>query len=220
MGIIQKQKRRKQMGLDMYINMNVSVYPKKGETIIDTANPTSSFDDFDTDEFNCSNRITFSKNVAYWRKANQIHRWFVENIQDGEDDCKSYEFNFERLQGLYDECKKIVDYLNGKTFVVSDKAQELYPNLEKQFVFDSSILAEMKQKLCYNYSFADDEEFKSLCDELLPTMDGCFFGSTEIDCYYIYDIINTILMIDRIRDMMADMEKKKINAWLEYHASW
>ena len=25
--------------------------------------------------------------VAYWRKANQIHHWFVENVQDGEDDC-------------------------------------------------------------------------------------------------------------------------------------
>ena len=25
--------------------------------------------------------------VGYWRKANQIHNWFVENVQDGEDDC-------------------------------------------------------------------------------------------------------------------------------------
>lgn len=25
--------------------------------------------------------------VAYWRKANQIHRWFVQNVQDGADDC-------------------------------------------------------------------------------------------------------------------------------------
>ena len=104
--------------------------------------------------------------------------------------------------------------------MLSDKAQELYPNLEKQFVFDSSILAEMYKKFNYNYSFADDEEFKTLCDELLPTMDGFFFGSNEIDCYYIYDIIKTILMIDRIRDMMAEIEKKNINAWLEYHASW
>ncbi len=25
--------------------------------------------------------------VAYWRKANAIHKWFVENVQDGQDDC-------------------------------------------------------------------------------------------------------------------------------------
>jgi len=25
--------------------------------------------------------------VAYWRKANMVHKWFVEHVQDGEDDC-------------------------------------------------------------------------------------------------------------------------------------
>ena len=24
---------------------------------------------------------------AYWRKANQIHAWFVDNVQQGNDDC-------------------------------------------------------------------------------------------------------------------------------------
>ena len=26
--------------------------------------------------------------VAYWRKANAIHSWFVENCQDGVDECQ------------------------------------------------------------------------------------------------------------------------------------
>lgn len=26
--------------------------------------------------------------VGYWRKANQIHAWFVENIQHGVDECQ------------------------------------------------------------------------------------------------------------------------------------
>jgi hypothetical protein len=26
--------------------------------------------------------------AGYWRKANAIHRWFVDNVQDGNDDCK------------------------------------------------------------------------------------------------------------------------------------
>jgi hypothetical protein len=25
---------------------------------------------------------------AYWRKANQIHAWFVDNVQDGVDNCQ------------------------------------------------------------------------------------------------------------------------------------
>lgn len=25
--------------------------------------------------------------VGYWRKANAVHKWFVENVQDGVDEC-------------------------------------------------------------------------------------------------------------------------------------
>ena len=25
--------------------------------------------------------------IASWRKANAIHKWFVDNVQDGVDDC-------------------------------------------------------------------------------------------------------------------------------------
>ena len=29
--------------------------------------------------------------VAYWRKANAIHRWFINNIADGVDNCEPFE---------------------------------------------------------------------------------------------------------------------------------
>lgn len=38
----------------------------------------------------------------YWRKANAIHGWFVENVQDGEDDCGCYEVSYSQLLNLYD----------------------------------------------------------------------------------------------------------------------
>ena len=31
-----------------------------------------------------------AEEVAYWRKANAIHKWFVDNVQDGEDDCNAH----------------------------------------------------------------------------------------------------------------------------------
>ena len=34
--------------------------------------------------------VSISERIGYWRKANQIHNWFVENVQGGEDDCKKY----------------------------------------------------------------------------------------------------------------------------------
>jgi len=45
--------------------------------------------------------------AGYWRKANQIHRWFVENVQRGTDDCGSYWVSREKLEELLDLCKRV-----------------------------------------------------------------------------------------------------------------
>jgi len=39
-----------------------------------------------------------------WRKAHVIHKWFVDNIQHGDDDCRSYYLEIDDLQQLYDLC--------------------------------------------------------------------------------------------------------------------
>ena len=43
-----------------------------------------------------------SLEVAYWRKANHIHRWLVENCQEGRDECQKSDVSREQLQALYD----------------------------------------------------------------------------------------------------------------------
>ena len=45
--------------------------------------------------------------AAYWRKANQIHHWFVTNAQDGEDDGKRYPVEQAQLAELLETCLKI-----------------------------------------------------------------------------------------------------------------
>lgn len=45
--------------------------------------------------------------VGYWRKSNQIHQWFVNNCQGGEDDCRESYVSREQLQELIDLCKKV-----------------------------------------------------------------------------------------------------------------
>lgn len=47
--------------------------------------------------------------VGYWRKANHIHKWFVDKVQDGRDDCKEYYVSVEQLKSLLDDCKKTKD---------------------------------------------------------------------------------------------------------------
>jgi hypothetical protein len=47
--------------------------------------------------------------VAYWRKANQIHNWFVENLRNGEDEpCFIELVTKDNLKDLYDLCIKIL----------------------------------------------------------------------------------------------------------------
>lgn len=48
-----------------------------------------------------------SRCVAYWRKANAIHQWFVDNCQDGEDDCKEYYVGRESLHELLKLCQEV-----------------------------------------------------------------------------------------------------------------
>lgn len=42
--------------------------------------------------------------AMYWRKANAIHKWFVDNVQDGEDECREHYVTREQLKELRDVC--------------------------------------------------------------------------------------------------------------------
>jgi hypothetical protein len=46
--------------------------------------------------------------VGYWRKANAIHNWFVQNVQDGKDECEEHYDSFEQLNELKSLCQKIL----------------------------------------------------------------------------------------------------------------
>ena len=53
--------------------------------------------------------VTVQLPIGYWRKANQIHNWFVQKVQDGEDDCKEYLVDREQLQELLETCEKVME---------------------------------------------------------------------------------------------------------------
>lgn len=46
--------------------------------------------------------------VAYWRKANAIHGWFVAHVQKGVDDCGTYDVSREHLQDLRAACAEVL----------------------------------------------------------------------------------------------------------------
>lgn len=47
--------------------------------------------------------------VMYWRKANAIHKWFVENVQEGTDDCRNAYVSKEQLKDLFETIKRVLD---------------------------------------------------------------------------------------------------------------
>lgn len=58
--------------------------------------------------------------VGYWRSAHAIHNWFVENVQDSNDDCNSYSVEEEQLKELLSIVQSI---LKDRT-----RAKELLPD--------------------------------------------------------------------------------------------
>jgi F0F1-type ATP synthase gamma subunit len=67
--------------------------------------------------------------IGYWRKANAIHKWFVDNTQNGEDNCQENDVSIEQILVLYNLCKKVIKN--------PEKYNELLP-MQEGFFFGST----------------------------------------------------------------------------------
>ena len=97
------------MGLDMYLTAkkhisNFDFYDKEKEVNMQVKKVLG-LEHLDGDDAGIEVAIT----VAYWRKANQVHAWFVENCQDGKDECQETYIERHQLEELRDLCNKAVD---------------------------------------------------------------------------------------------------------------
>lgn len=136
--------------------------------------------------------------VGYWRKANQIHNFFVENVQDGEDDCSYHnECTKEILEDLLDKCYKV---LTGSIMMIGQVKNG------QQYVDGEWVDCMEPGKVIINPEVAE---------ELLPSCRGFFFGSTEYDEYYMQDIEDTIKIIKNVL-ATTDFETQM----LAYCSSW
>ena len=61
----------------------------------------------------------------YWRKANHIHKWFVDTVQDGIDDCRRCEVMEDNLKQLLTNCEYVLQH--------RDRASEVLPTQEGFF---------------------------------------------------------------------------------------
>lgn len=91
----------------------------------------------------CSHKKGTNKNLPYadkeeyyWRKANAIHKWFVDNVQEGADDCGEYEVSKSQLLELVLIIKEILNKPDENSRIES--AKELLPTCDGFFFGDTS----------------------------------------------------------------------------------
>jgi hypothetical protein len=88
------------MGLDMYLRKKTLIREEDRKSL--------KIDGLKT-PINPERISHITEKVGYWRKANAIHHWFVENVQEGEDDCGEYYVSFENLKKLYEIVSQVLD---------------------------------------------------------------------------------------------------------------
>jgi hypothetical protein len=110
-----------------------------------------------------SERVSYVvEQVAYWRKANAIHHWFVDNVQGNEDDCKAHWVSAEQLKELLTVVNLVLED--------PERGEDMLPT-EAGFFFGSTE---------YDESYRLDlEDTKQQLESLLAED-----GAEEADYYY------------------------------------
>jgi hypothetical protein len=173
--------RNKLMGLDMYLEarkyiarIDWKAVPQGG--LADGA----TWEDYQTTEYKELKEMfpadlvkhneagsSIAINVGYWRKANQIHGWFVLNVQGGEDNCGQHPVERDHLQELL---VTVTTVLDGD----KDTAKELLP------VTDGPFFGNYDEEEGYDEYYYDQlrETQTMLTDILFACTDG------QYDFYY------------------------------------
>ena len=148
------------MGLDMYLYLRKEEYKSKSEfrnQEITDLYPTElkSFEKDILDRNFASRSVKTDYQVGYWRKANAIHKWFVDNCADGEDNCQPIYVPIDKLKELRNLCNRVLQN--------KEKANELLQT-EDGFFFGTTDYDE--------WYFRDLEYTKQLLDKVIVFIDS------------------------------------------------
>lgn len=143
------------MGLDMYLTAKRYIYD-----FGDDDQPLR--DALEAFKVNGMGVKELSYEAGQWRKANAIHKWFVDNVQEGRDNCAEYIVDTAQLEELLELVNEV---LRNK-----DKAKDLLPTANG-FFFGS---------LIYDEGYFDDLiQTKAIIENVLSIEDIC-----KYDIYY------------------------------------
>ena len=150
------------MGLDMYLNRKTYVKQWSHQTPEEKFEVTITKGGKPYDGIDLANVTHIEEEVGYWRKANQIHRWFVHYVQAGVDDCGEYSVSKSQLEQLLNVCREVLndhskaeDLLPaaaGFFFGNTDYDEYYYDDLERTIVMLDKILGETNPNQDIYYS--------------------------------------------------------------------
>lgn len=149
----------------------------------------------------CDRISAVEEEVMYWRKANHIHAWFVDNVQGGNDDCGSYRVSDDKLRELNAVCRKVLD---------ASKLVGGTVHAGTRWTPGSSGPVELREP-------GRVIEDPSVAKHLLPTREGFFFGSTGYDDSYLGDVQATY---DWTTRMLSDLQVSPDAGRIYYSSSW
>lgn len=109
------------MGLDMYLTAEkfISGYDHNKDENFAKVLELMNLTEADVDR-----AANIEVTVGYWRKANAIHDWFVQNVQNGKDECQKSWVGKDELEHLLADCKQTLAHFNAGEL---DKAEEILP---------------------------------------------------------------------------------------------
>ena len=135
-----------------------------------------------------------------WRKANHIHAWFVDNVQDGKDDRRKYCVSYEKLQALHDLCNQVI------------AASKLVDGM----VYAGTVYDDDHPHGDVRYAPGKVIEDPTVAKKLLPTRAGFFFGCEDYDQRYFGATLDTR---NWAAQMLADHENC-MPGDIYYSSSW
>ena len=94
--------------------------------------------------------MSVSMVAAYWRKANHIHNWFVENVQDGVDECQRSYVSRDQIQDLVSVCEQVMkmdgaDVEHEAAALLPTKSGLFFGSMDYDEYFITDVKATIKQ---------------------------------------------------------------------------
>ena len=98
-------------------------------------------------------------NVGYWRKANAIHKWFVDNVQDGIDECQESWVGLNTLRKLRADILTVLADPNQAKDVLPTQSGFFFGDTEygEGYIADLEYTEEILNNILDDERFADWE---------------------------------------------------------------